>query len=62
VPEENAQHLEVRFMSPLDNAANRAMERILAIDESQIDNVQKYLGSAPSKPLLSPEQREKVMS
>lgn len=35
VPEENAQHLEVRFMSPLDNAANRALERILAMDESE---------------------------
>jgi|ERR1700754_2288630 len=37
VPEEKAQHLEVRFMSPLDNAANRALERILAMDESEWD-------------------------
>jgi len=37
VPEDKAQHLEVRFMSPLDNAANRALERILAMDESEWD-------------------------
>ncbi|MGY4500900.1 hypothetical protein ACVWYH_004831 [Bradyrhizobium sp. GM24.11] len=37
VPEDKAQHLEVRFMSPLDYAANRAMERILAMDESEWD-------------------------
>jgi hypothetical protein len=37
VPEEKAQHLEVGFMSQLDNAANRALERILAFDESEWD-------------------------
>jgi hypothetical protein len=37
VPDEKAQHLEVGFMSPLDNAANRALERILALDESEWD-------------------------
>lgn len=35
VPSEKAHHLEVAFMSPLDNAANRALERILALDESE---------------------------
>lgn len=37
VPDEKAQHLEVGFMSPLDNAANRALRRILEFDESEWD-------------------------
>jgi hypothetical protein len=35
VTEQKEQHLERAFMSPLDNAANRALERILALDESE---------------------------
>lgn len=35
VTEDRQQHLERAFMSPLDNAANRALERILALDESE---------------------------
>lgn len=34
VSEDQAQHLETNFMGPLDNAASRALERILALDPS----------------------------
>ena len=37
VPVEKAQHLEVNFMGPLDNAANRVLERILAFDATDWD-------------------------
>ncbi|MGY4500903.1 hypothetical protein ACVWYH_004834 [Bradyrhizobium sp. GM24.11] len=40
---------------------SQAREFVWSIDETQIDNVRIYLGTAPSKPLLSPAQREKVM-
>ena len=41
VPEENAHHLETEFISPLDNAACRAMQRILARDPSPWDGEER---------------------